>query len=111
LIQTRNAFTASSGFHEFAAGIFMVPTMSAMNSFTVIIKTAIMFGSATWLGNGEFEFSFDFGPATLYTIQYSTNLVNWTSVLTFDGDGERITLIDPNAGQNSQRFYRVFASP
>lgn len=83
------------------------PQLTATNSFTVTVRAAIVLGSATWLGNGHFQFSFDTDLATLYTIQYSINLVNWTSVLTFDGDGERITLIDPNAGQNNHRFYRV----
>jgi hypothetical protein len=55
----------------------------------------------------EFQFTFNTQSNVNYTIQYSTTLLNWMSVLTFDGYGGPLTIIDPNAAGSSRRFYRI----
>jgi hypothetical protein len=42
-----------------------------------------------------------------YQIQASTNLVNWTNLLTFTNTVERNEFIDPEALQYQLRFYRL----
>jgi hypothetical protein len=59
---------------------------------------------------GQFEFSFSTGWGTNYTIQYSSDLQTWTSVLTIGGSGGPLTVIDPNANVR-QRFYRLKVAP
>jgi hypothetical protein len=77
---------------------------------TGTIQGLVLFGPG-WLGNGEFQFTFYTASNVTYTIQSSTTLKNWTPVLTFDGDGGPLTIIDPNAAGNSRRFYRVKVGP
>ena len=87
------------------------PHLSATNSFTVIVNNALILTKPRWLGNGEFQFSFNTSPGVRYTILYSTNLTNWIPVLAFDGPGGEVDIIDPNAGASPRRFYRVRAGP
>jgi len=61
--------------------------------------------------DGSFQFGFMSAPGTHYTIQYSSNLYTWTSVLTFQSPGGSLLVVDPNAVGNSQRFYRVKIGP
>ena len=94
--------TATDGFDA------VHPALSATNSFTVIVRPAIILSGATWLGNDQFQFSFNTTEGQDYTIQYSTNLISWTSVLELEGDGSSYTIIDPNAS-GPQRFYRIIS--
>ncbi len=55
---------------------------------------------------GQFQFTFNTSVGANYTIQSSSDLKTWSSVLTFSGPGVPMTIIDPNATA-SQRFYRV----
>jgi hypothetical protein len=57
-------------------------------------------------GTNQFQFTFNSVSGVDYTIQYSTNLKKWTSLLEFSGSGGTETIIDPGAG-GSERFYRV----
>jgi hypothetical protein len=54
----------------------------------------------------KLRFGFNTSPGWNYTIQSSSNLTSWTSVLTVGGSGESLTFTDPNATAN-QGFYRV----
>ena len=71
----------------------------------------VLLHGPAYLGNGEFQFSFDAAAGTNYTIQYTTTLSGpWNSVLTIAGSGGPITIIDPNA-TGPQRFYRLRIEP
>jgi Immunoglobulin I-set domain len=61
---------------------------------------------------GQFQFSFDTITSVNYTVQYSTSLssADWIPLLTLEGYGGPITIIDPNAVSSSQRFYRIVLS-
>ncbi len=74
-------------------------------------KPSVCITAATCLGNGRFQFTFNTISGTSYTIQCSTNLLNWISLLTLNGNGRPLTIIDPGAAGNSQRFYRVKCGP
>jgi hypothetical protein len=45
-----------------------------------------------------------------YSLQYTTNFVDWMTLFTTNGSGANIDLIDTNATEKS-RFYRVFRNP
>jgi hypothetical protein len=77
---------------------------------TATVQGLVLTGPG-WLGNGEFQFTFDTASNVTYTIQYSIALTNWISVLTFDGDGGPLTIIDPTVAGTSRRFYRVKIEP
>ena len=56
------------------------------------------------------QFRFNLSTTTddaLYTIETSTNLVDWVPLLTFTGTGGPITITDNSAGTNPYQFYRV----
>jgi hypothetical protein len=61
--------------------------------------------------DGSFQFGFTSAPGIHYTIQYSSDLYTWTSVLTFQSPGGSMLIVDPNAAGASQRFYRVKIGP
>jgi hypothetical protein len=82
------------------------PSLSATNIFTIIVRPPIIFTTATWLGNGQFQFSFNSFSGVYYTIQYSTNLSNWSSLFELEADGASSMVIDPTAS-DAQRYYRV----
>jgi hypothetical protein len=63
------------------------------------------------LPSGEFEYSINTATGVNYEVEYSTNLINWNSVLTISGNGLPTTFIDPNTAGSSQRFYRIILSP
>jgi hypothetical protein len=44
-----------------------------------------------------------------YTIQASTDLVNWTPLTTFVATNGATQIVDPAAGSFSHRFYRATA--
>jgi hypothetical protein len=46
-----------------------------------------------------------------YTIQTSSTLSDWTSVLTFSGSGGPMTITEPGAPANARRFYRIKVGP
>jgi hypothetical protein len=61
--------------------------------------------------DGQFQFTFNTVSATNYTIQYCTTLGNWIDLMTLGGSGGPLTIIDPNAAGNGERFYRVKTGP
>jgi hypothetical protein len=81
------------------------------NFIGTVTNQGLLLTAPAWLGSGEFQFTFDTASNVNYTIQYSTTLKNWIPVLTFDGDGGPLTIIDPNASGSSRRFYRVKIGP
>jgi uncharacterized repeat protein (TIGR03803 family) len=62
------------------------------------------------LANGQFQFNFDTGSNVNYTIQYSSTLTHWISLLTIKGNGDVLTVTDPQAAGRSAGFYRVLVS-
>jgi len=81
-------------------------TVNASTLPQVIVLTA-----PERLGTNQFQFGFNSASGVDYTIQYSTNLKTWTSLLEFSGSGGIETITDPNAGGSTQRFYRVLVVP
>lgn len=85
-------------------------TVTKVFSLTVnasTIPAVVLLGAPVRPGNGLFQFNFPSASGVLYTVQYSTNLKAWTSLVEFSGSGGTQTIIDPNAAGSSARYYRV----
>ena len=74
-------------------------------------KPLVTITAAARLGDGRFQFTFNTASGVNYTIQYSTNLSDWNSILTLSGSGMPSTIIDPGAIGDSRCFYRVKIGP
>ena len=64
-------------------------------------------GAPTHLPDGRFRFSVTGAGGQYYTLQTSTNLINWISLLTINQATNFFYFIDPNASNIPCRFYRV----
>jgi hypothetical protein len=62
------------------------------------------------LDGGQFQFGFDTAIGGNYEVEYSTNLTDWSPLLTVSGNGVPLILIDPNTAGSPQRFYRIIQS-
>jgi sugar lactone lactonase YvrE len=96
------------------AGAYTVAVTNAWGGVVSDAATLSVFSipivAPHFVGNGQFQFGFDTTTSVNYTIEYSTNLIQWFSLLTINGVGGPIWVTDPNAF-NSQRFYRAVLSP
>ncbi len=59
------------------------------------------------LVGGDFRLSFETALGYRYEVQASTNLVDWTTLLSSVGTGGAIEFSDPEALSFGHRFYRV----
>jgi len=89
-----------------------VPVMSATQYFTITVARPIspVLGSVSNT-NGQFGFwvTGDVGPD--YTIQISTNLMNWSSLAFISAPVPPFFLMDTNSTNYSARFYRALLGP
>jgi hypothetical protein len=88
------------------------PSMSATQSFNVIVAPVTLpTNSAPVYSNGLYQMSVsgDVGPD--YTIQGSTDLVNWATLDTTNPATMPFSWSDPNAFNYSVRFFRVLLGP
>jgi hypothetical protein len=75
------------------------------------IPPVIVLTAPAHSGSNQFQFTFNSASGVSYVIQDSVDLRSWTSVLSFDGSGGPVTIIDPNAPGTGARFYRVKIGP
>ena len=89
------------------------PSLSATNSFTVVVNpvVAASLGTATYSGS-QFSLTVSGGTAGPdYILQGSTNLFDWVDLLTNSSPTLPFTLQDTNTSVFPTRFYRVRISP
>lgn len=89
------------------------PSMSATNSFTVVVNPVIAasLGTATYSGS-QFSLTVSGGTAGPdYILQGSTNLFDWVNIVTNSSPTLPFTLQDTNTSPFPARFYRVKLSP
>src|SRR5437899_408776 len=96
---------ANTGSGPSGAAFYAVVTYQVSESSPGLLLTA-----PTWLGNRHFQFSFLSSAGTNYTVQVSTTLTTWTSILTFSGVEGPVTIVDPSASA-SRSFYRPKIGP
>jgi hypothetical protein len=70
-------------------------------------------GALTDMGfaNGAFQFSLNGLASGSYDIQTSSNLIDWTTILTNYPFSGSVTVTDTNAAEFSLRFYRARIFP
>jgi hypothetical protein len=78
------------------------------NNGVLTVTAAIVLTAPSWLGNGQFKFSFNTTASQNYTVQYSTDLIHWTSLVELGGDGSPLTVTDFSAS-TTYRYYRVIS--
>jgi glucosylceramidase len=88
------------------------PVLRATQSFTVTVTQPVHpMLNAALMTNGQFEFQVNGDAGPDYTIQFSTNLVSWSSIATADSPTLPFTWNDSNAAKFDTRFYRVLLGP
>jgi hyaluronate lyase len=88
------------------------PSLSATQTFNVTVRNLNAPAlAATSIANGlvTLNITGDFGPD--YFIQASTNLADWTTILTTNQPTLPFTWTDPNSSAFYRRFYRVRVGP
>jgi hypothetical protein len=87
-------------------------SLRATQSFAVTVNRPIQPGlSNASVASGKFgiTISGDTGPD--YTVQASSNLLNWSPILTTNPQTTPFLFLDPAATNYNQRFYRVLLGP
>lgn len=69
------------------------------------------FNSAATLPDGNVQLSFTGAIGSQYTVQVSSNLVNWQPLNTVTDAANPVTYTDTNAAAFNPRFYRLATSP
>ena len=88
------------------------PTMSATQSFTITVLRPVqptLTQPSTSGGLFSLTVNGDSGPD--YTLQASTNLVNWTPLLTTNSPALPFNWTDPDTANFNQRYFRVLLGP
>jgi hypothetical protein len=88
------------------------PSLRATQSFSVTVNRPLqpVLNSAA-ISNGQFRLLISGQAGPDYTIQGSTNLVDWTQVWTTNPPTLPFLFSDPSASNFSRRFYRVLLGP
>ena len=88
------------------------PSLSATQQFTVkVLRPANPQLSAPQVSSGSFGLTISGNPGPDYTVMLSSNLANWTALLTTNPAQLPITLHLPLSNNLPQRFYRVQLGP
>ncbi|HEY5232614.1 MAG TPA: FN3 associated domain-containing protein, partial [Verrucomicrobiae bacterium] len=95
---TSNAVVSAS---EFESNYINSLTASAL----FLVPPAQFFSEN--ISNGMFQMQFLGSPGSNYVLQVSTNLMNWTPMVTNMATTNGIIFIDPQSGSFPARFYRV----
>jgi hypothetical protein len=86
--------------------------LSATQAFSVTVNRPSQPSLANpSLANGKFGISISGDTGPDYTIQASSNLLNWSPILTTNPQASPFQFFDPAASSYSQRFYRVLLGP
>jgi PKD repeat protein len=76
-------------------------------SVTTISPVSLLLSSGGFSTNGGFQLSIYGQIGQPYTLQASTNLVDWLSILNFTCTNSPMSVMDPAAKNYNHRFYRV----
>jgi hypothetical protein len=89
-----------------------VPPLSATQSFLVeVMRPAAPQLTAGSISNGQFGLWINGDTGPDYTIQVSTNLQDWSSLITSNSPSLPFFWIDPDSGAWPTRFYRALLGP
>ena len=82
-------------------------TSSVVNLTVTLPAQSLRLASAGFSTNNGFQVSIYGQIGQAYTLQASTNLVNWVSISNFTCTNSPVYVVDPAAKNFSHRFYRV----
>jgi len=100
-----NATVATKVRVEWPSGIIEEFSNLARDRFYTIVEPSLW---GALKPNGTFELSVTGSTNRVCQIQTSTNLVHWTALTNFTGQGETpVKITDPEAPAHTQRFYRL----
>jgi hypothetical protein len=87
------------------------PNLSATQAFTVTVLLPVQPGMQSFFSNSDFNLlvTGDIGPD--YTVEASSNLMDWDAIFTTNSPPSPFLWFDPNAINFDQRFYRVLLGP
>jgi hypothetical protein len=88
------------------------PNLSATQSFTIFVTRPVTPTlQSVSLAGGAFQFQIagDMGPD--YTIQASTNLLNWSALFTTNSPALPFNWSDPATADFNQRYFRILLGP
>jgi hypothetical protein len=103
-ILTNNATLIATAFKN---GYVTSPAASA--SFT--LRSYPAFKSVTFATNGAAQLLFSGAAGKTYILKVSTNLLQWTPLLTNIPTTDIFTFLDPSSTNNALRFYRALELP
>lgn len=104
-----NAFPANAGAYTVTITNAYGSATSSPAAWLTVLPLDII--APNRLANGQFQFTFDTASGINYEVEYSTNLLDWYVWLTLGGNGQPLTLSDPNTAGTPQRYYRILLSP
>jgi hypothetical protein len=88
------------------------PSLSATQSFWVTVNRPAQPGLASPLvSQGRFRMSVSGDAGPDYSVQGSTNLVNWATIQITNSPALPFLFTDPGSSNYIQRFYRVLLGP
>jgi hypothetical protein len=89
-----------------------MPGLTATQSFVVRVNPVAWPGVANaGVSNGRFGFQINGDAGPDYLIQTSTNLLDWTTVLSTNSPALPFNWTDPSPALDAARFYRVRLGP
>lgn len=109
-ITVTNALPSNAGYYSVVVSNVVGSVISTPAQLTVNMLPA-KFSLVTPLPNGNVQITFNGSPGTKYIIEGSTNLVNWFPIVTLTDTTNPVTIVDTNALQSANRFYRSQVSP
>jgi mono/diheme cytochrome c family protein len=80
---------------------------SVISTAQFAIKPGVSFTSSPGFTNGVFQMAFNGPPGFTYLLQVSTNLTQWSSILTNTPTVSPFVLSDPGGPSRAARFYRI----
>jgi hypothetical protein len=90
-------------------------TQTTNRTFSLLINPTAparpVLSSAVRLANGQFRMHVSGTAGQNYTLQSSTNLFNWTSIITLSAPSSSFDLTDPGAVNGVRGFYRILVGP
>jgi hypothetical protein len=88
------------------------PSLSATQSFSVAVGRPVQPGlGGASVSNGQFRLQISGDSGLDYTVQGSTNLLDWTSLWTTNPPALPFPFVDASSTNYFRRFYRVLLGP
>jgi uncharacterized repeat protein (TIGR01451 family) len=84
---------------------------SADNAQVVTGVYPLLLLTGQWLPGGGFQVEFHTYPDTIYSVEATTNLVNWVTLITTNSGDGHVNFIDQDTTNYPMRFYRSRQGP